>query len=529
MPAATTGTTTEQSGPFDEPKDTLDSVLAGKDATGTPPGPPRELELPRPSAEAGENRPMPNYDGRRARSLSAGEVLIWFPRLIFLPVHLTLEYLVRRPLVWALTRAEEVYLFKRIEQLLTFRDGKSVIFPNFVGDFGLRPSVGITNSNRDLFATGNTLDLSASYGGADFLRFAATNSTTVLRDRSGTVRFFGSIETRADQPYYGTGTFTRTRQEADPQLGFMGGRYTYKIRRIEGGLGMRALLADLSWIDFGVSFRDVEFSDDGLDDGPNANDRSFEQFRRDYAAQFPNGGCTTLVQDNGAGGLPRCSARGIVFPQGFDEEVGVAAGYQLLDARVEAKFDTRSADTQIDRGTGLLLELFGSFEFDPTRTETNFFRWGAELAGFYDVSGVGHVLALRLYGELVEDTGSDTGPIPFTELPNLGGLEDMRGFLPWRFIGDSVFMISGSYRYPIWSLLDAELFAGVGNAFDGRYRGFSWERLHLNGGLSLRTNISRETSLQLLVAVGTRRFEETETDNLEIDSFRFAFGVAQGF
>ena len=525
---ATTGTSTPPDR-FAEPADTLEKVLDGKDATGTPPGPPREIEFPPPSAESGEDRPVPDYAQREGRNPSAGEVLIWVPRAVFYPVHLTLEYLLRRPLVWTITRAEEIFLFERIRQLLTFRDGKSVIFPSFFGDFGLRPSVGLANANDDLFTPGNTLDLSASFGGSDFFRVAATNATTVLRDRSGTVRLFGSFETRADQPYYGTGPFTRTEQEVDPELGFRGGRYTYKIRRLEAGVGMRALLADLTWIDFGARFKDIEFGDDGLDDGPTANERSFEQFRRDYAAQFPDDGCTTVVRDDGIDNRPRCSARGIVFPQGFDEVTGQSSGYQLLEARVEAKLDSRSPDTEADRGTGVLLELFGSFEFDPSNTDTNFFRWGGEAAAFYDLSGVGHVLALRVYGEFVEETGSDEGPVPFTELPTLGGLEDMRGFLARRFIGDSVFMLSGSYRYPVWSLLDAELFAGVGNAFDGHYRGFSWERLHLNGGLSIRTNLSRETSFQILIAVGTRRLEETETDDFRIDSFRFAFGVAQGF
>ncbi len=216
---------------FATPSDDLQSVLKGKDMTGTPPGPPRQDVLPAPSAAAGQMRPPVNYDGRDERAATAGEILIWVPRVVLYPVHLVMNYLVRIPIVWTVTRLEEYYVFKRIERLLSFRDGKSIIFPTFFGDFGLRPGAGLTNNNTDLFFKGNDLSLSVGFGGPDFISASITNNTKVLSDNSGRLRLFGNFVRRSDQPFYGEGPFTSTVQ-----------RYNYGVRRLEAGWELRAVL-----------------------------------------------------------------------------------------------------------------------------------------------------------------------------------------------------------------------------------------------------------------------------------------------
>jgi len=475
-------------------KDDLRTVLEGKDLVGTPEGPPREPTLPPVSAETGTKRPLPDYDGREARPMSAGEILAWVPRALFLPVHLVMNYLVRVPIVWSLTRLEEHYVFKRIERLITFRDGKSVIYPTFFGDFGLRPAVGLINNNNDLFFAGNSLSVGVGYGGDDFIHLGATNTTTVLSDDSGRLRLFADFIIRPDQPYYGEGPFTSTDD-----------RYNYKIRRLNVGWDLRAVLADLTWIRFFQSFRDVEFNDDAINDtlallAPAPGDCGTEDFSY----------------------TPRATP---YAPCGYTND----GGYRLLTSGIEVKLDSRDPDTEFQAGSGVLLEAHATFEFDPNDLARHFVRFGGEAAGFWDFTGVGHTLALRVVMDTAERTGSSDKPIPFTELPTLGGLETMRGFLPRRFIGDSAFMTELSYRYPIWSLIDAELFASVGNTFDHNFSGFSFERLHLSSGIGLRTSFTRDASLQLLFAIGTKRFEEMENDRFEVDSIRFAFGYVQGF
>ncbi len=102
----------------------------------------------------------------------------------------------------------------------------------------------------------------------------------------------------------------------------------------------------------------------------------------------------------------------------------------------------------------------------------------------------------------------------------------MRGYLARRFVGESSIFATLSYRYPVWSLLEAEAFASLGNAYDGHLRDFSFKRMYLTGGIGLRTTIQRDVGLTVLVALGTNRLDQ---EDLTVDSVRFTFGFYQGF
>lgn len=448
----------------------LEEVLRGTDQTGSPLLPEPEAHLPPPSAGPGEKRPVPDYDGREDPGTNALEVLVWVPRIVLFPVHLVLEYGLRWPIVSGITFAEKHYLFKRLERLLSFRDGKTLLYPTFFSDFGLNPSVGLATINDDLFVSGNRLVASAAVWDDAWLRLAIKNDTRFLEDDSGTFSIIGEFLSRPDMPFYGVGPKTRTDDEA-----------FFQERRLEVGAQISGQLGGLSRVSFGSTFRDLRFDERG---------------------QVPY-----LGDEFDPRGIP-----------GFER-----GRYQLVESRFIGTVDTRDPDTEFHGGTGLRAELFGSFAIDPTNNSRNFLRWGAEAAAFWDV-GQRHILALSLYAEAIEQTGTDR--VPFTELPALGGMETMRGYLPRRFVGDSTFSAAASYRYPIWSLLDAELFMAVGNAFDGHYEDFHLDHLYLNGGLSLRTSLAQDTGLTILWAGGTNRLD---SERVRIDSVRFTIGVVQGF
>lgn len=449
---------------------TLDERLAGLDQTGTPSLPPKDVQLPEQSAAPGEDRPMPSYKGIDGGGTDAGHALIWIPRVVFFPVHLVFEYLIRWPIVTGITLLEEYYIFKRIERILTWRDGKSGIFPTFFADFGLRPAVGLTTFHNDIFFNGNNFNAGASTWGPKWLNIFVNNQTLVLDEDTGQIIIGGFFDTRPDQPFYGVGPQTSTDD-----------RVRFRWQRYQAHGEFFASLGGLSNMRVGTAFRHVDFLDDAL--APALD-----------PALLPD-----LVGDG-------------------------ALSYEIVESRLQFKLDTRDPDTEFKGGSGFLLEGFGTFAFDFTDTSRNYLRWGGETAVFLDFTGRGHVLAARVYAEFVEDTGGS--PIPFTELPALGGIETMRGYLQRRFVGDSVFMAGLSYRYPIWSLLDAEVFGELGNAFNGRLNGFKPDRLYLATGGGIRTSIDRDTALTLLVAVGTNRLD---SDDLEVDSVRITFGVVQGF
>lgn len=512
---ATTATATVSGAKKPDGGASLNEVLAGKDATGSPARPPAEPRLGETPRAPGEDRPVPNYDSRPGEGVTAGEFLIWIPRVVFFPVHLVLEYLVRWPLVTFVTWAEEVYLFKRIERLLTWRDGKSGVYPTFLVDFGIQPSVGLTTFHRDFPTTGNTFNLGVGWWGPRWINARMRNTTTVLSDNTGRVDVFGAFVRRPDFPFYGIGSFTRGETED---------RFRYQEQAGEAGIGFSASLGGLHRFHVSTRFRDVDF---GTNPDDNDDEQQLLADSRTPDPNLPESDLKTLRCPNGT------MADGCIRIPGFNDlevPAGKVGRYQLIDTRIALKLDTRHPDTEFHGGTGALLEVYGSFNFDPSDASRNFIRWGAETAGFYDFTGRGHVIALRLYGEYVSRTGGSE--VPFTELASLGGNETMRAFLRRRFLGDSVFTATLSYRYPVWSLVDSAIFAEVGNAYSGYYgiddpgENFSFEELYLSSGIGIRTSIDRDYALQVLVAVGTNRLD---SDDVEIDSVRFTLGVVEGF
>ena len=486
--------------PAETGPDRLEDVLRGLDHTGSPKRPPQAASTPASTDLQDERRARPNYDGRPADTPSAGDVLLWVPRIALFPVHFVLNWFVRKPIVWLITRAEANFVFARVEKALTFFNGKATLFPTFLADFGLNPAVGLAYTHSDLFTNGNTFNLSVSvWNPEEWLRVAIRNEQRTLDDDSGLLVLDGEFLRRPDQVYYGLGADTRTDDER-----------IYAVERAEVGLEVLATLHKLNKISFSTRFRTVGFD---------ADDARAPAIGREF--------------DLDGERIERPGAIAFSTPEtipGFSER------YQLLEHRIHLMLDSRSPDTEFDGGTGLRFEAFGSFEWDPAQTSRNFLRVGGELSALYDFSGNGHIAAVRAYTEfLVDDIGDDD--VPFTELPQMGGNEVMRGYLPGRFLGKYAVAVTGSYRYPVWSLIDAEIFGSVGNVFgvpdevnDVDITGagsqkFSFKKLYAAGGIGLRTNLDRDTALTIMFGLGTRRFD---TD-FGIDSIRVTFGVTQGF
>jgi outer membrane protein assembly factor BamA len=205
---------------------------------------------------------------------------------------------------------------------------------------------------------------------------------------------------------------------------------------------------------------------------------------------------------------------------------GFGKTYNVLSARLKLELDTRSPDRVFTPGSGLRLEAFSSFNINPDDPDLLFVRWGGEIAGFLDLSGLNHVLALRIYSEILEKIGNT--PVPITELISLGGSEYLRGFLGGRFRGGSALEITFDYRYPIHTYLDANLFAGIGNVFDGRLAKLSLRKMVMSWGIGVRTNTSRNVSFDIMFALGTNQLGKWD-EEFKVDNIRFVVGINQGF
>jgi hypothetical protein len=353
--------------------------------------------------------------------------------------------------------------------VFTFREGRSGLFPTAFFDFGLLPSVGFYFFNEDLFVEGHDFAVQGGFWANDWRRIVVDDRVAVFDDDTGQLHLHLEYATRPDHPYYGVGYAT-----SQSALTY------FEHRVLDAHLGLGASLGGLNRISGFVRYRNAS-SDRGT--GPSLETR-FDTSRVD----------------------------------GFRD-----GGYQLLSRRRTPRARHARRRPRLHRRLRPARRALGDFSFDPDEPDRNFLRWGAQASAFVDVTGKNHVLGLQVYTAFVERTGD--GDVPPTELIVGGGEEVLRGFLRGRFRGDSLFAATLNYRYPIWILLDADFFFGVGNAFGPQLEGFTWKRLVLEGGFALRTSLSRETSLDLLVGFGTNRLEE----DLRVDNVRFTFGANHGF
>ncbi len=137
---------------------------------------------------------------------------------------------------------------------------------------------------------------------------------------------------------------------------------------------------------------------------------------------------------------------------------------------------------------------------------------------FWEVMRPGRVLELHAHAAFADSLSGE--PVPYMSLVTLGGADTMRGWWAGRFRGESVLSVSASYRYPIWHSLDGMLALEAGNAFARHLSDFDVQRLRGSLAIGFRSTGSRDTSVDVVLAVGTSRFDTP----LAIDSFRVAVG-----
>jgi len=84
------------------------------------------------------------------------------------------------------------------------------------------------------------------------------------------------------------------------------------------------------------------------------------------------------------------------------------------------------------------------------------------------------VIALRARSVLSYPSGGNS--VPFYMQPSLGGTSDLRGYQRYRFYDNNSFVMNVEYRWEIFTLLDAAVFADAGKVFH-RDGDFNFEQL----------------------------------------------------
>ena len=468
---------------------------------GPKPGPTPELE-PRSDLAPGQKRPPQDYDGREDVTTAAEDAL-WIPRVVFFPLYLVSEYLIRIPLGALTVAIEENDVIAEIQKFFTFGPNDNIgIIPTGFLDFGFRPSVGVYFFYNDFIAPGNDLRANFSFGGKRFWRLSVADripiEMPVGQERSKSYfQMEASFLMRPDLLFWGIGP------DVAPDIGS-----TFSVMTAGGGARIH-----------------------------------IEPWRGTFLEAWVTGRWTTT----GAG---ECGSQDSFV----DEEVGIGQvcdpptiRRRILDGTLEppphygrsyatvksgVRFALDSREPRPASGSGVACEARGEHVAELKEPNTNgWLNYSAALGGFIDLTGTQRVLGLTLTAFFQEPLTADA-IIPFTELVGAKHIEDvpdldiMRGFKPGFLLGSSAIAATVDYRWPIWAFLDGTMQASVGSSFlEPHLEDFDVEKLRFSFLGGIRSPNHRDHSFNLLLGFGTNTFEQGG----EPSSIRFLFGGTTGF
>lgn len=423
----------------------------------------------------GGRRTVPDYDGRGEAPLTALDVALWVPRVALFPAYLASEYLVRRPLGFVASAAENGTWLQ--DMTSPFRSAESEtriergVVPTAMIDSGLRSSFGAYLFWDDVGAPGNDLRIHAATGGADWLRLTIVDRVRI--DDGATVKLRGEAFRRPDGVFYGTGPRSLERDRVRFGSDTLAGRMSFAARL------SRALTLDAS-----AGVNRVRFRPDTCCDDPS---------------------------------LALRIAEGRVLPP-----VAYPGGYAAYSLGLKLAVDSRDRRPQQGTGVRALLEVEHDMNLDAP-AKGRWVTYGGTVTGSLDLTQHDRVLGLSVTTLFVDPLGEDD--VPFTELVSLGGDTLMRGFLGGRLLGRSAATATIEYRYPIWAFLDGALAVSTGNAFGEHLRDIDPRLLRLSFWAGLRSPSERDHAVDLLIGTGT----ETFADGARLNDARVVIGAKRGF
>jgi hypothetical protein len=425
-------------------------------------------------AETPEKREVPDYDGRE-EATTAGDVLIWIPRIALSPLYLVSEFVVRRPIGFLISEAERSKVPELLYNLFTWGpDHKIGLIPIAFVDFGFDPSVGLYFFWDDALIEHHDLRFRASTWGVDWLAARLTDRFHLVRLSPDTdLVLEAAAINRPDYVFYGVGPRSR---EADIS------RYGALTQDVTLKLDHGFWRASRFSATFGL--RSLTFHEGNYDDDPTVEQQ---------------------IEDG-------------VFP----EPDRFGDGYTLLFSQAAIAIDSRRPRPA--PGTGFRLEAHARHSADlRDESATGFVRYGASAGGFLDLNDHGRVVSLSATALFVDPLGTST--IPFTELASVGGDMSMRGFVPGRLLDRSAAFTTLRYRWPIWIFLDGSIQLAVGNVFGEHLQRLRPGLLRFSGAIGIESVGSPDSSLELLFGVGSETFD----DGGEITSMRLVVGTNAGF
>lgn len=441
------------------------------------------------------DRPVPDYDGREPAPATAGEKALWAPRIVFFPIYLVTNYVIRTPLGAFLTWLEREHIIEKIGGVFTFGpEGDVGLFPTALWEFNFRPSVGFFFFSNGTFADDDAFRIHFAWGGDDWWRFTVRERIPFepsprLRDfevqdqerqnpegvendaaEGGELNFAFVLDFRPDHLFFGIGPDSVADED-----------YRYTRNRFGGEIGIAAGFGQYDGLRLDLAFMrnklgHGDFSDDG-----------------DAVVEFPDApGFTRGERD-----------------------------YTLGSAEVALYADSRAP--RPEPGTGVRGEVFARFARDFSGRDLTFVGYGGAVSGFVDVTGRQRVLSLRHEMRTIHSLGDEAVPVP--ELYT-NDQTTLRGLQPGRYRGQSLVSTHLQWSYPIWVFMDGFVFADVGNAFGENFEGFDLGDYVMSFGGGFRSNGDRNIGFELRAGAGTVRFGDNRF--FEVDQVYFGFGAVGG-
>src|SRR3569623_1365213 len=420
-------------------------------------------------ADTSPKRELPDYDSRGNRDADPGTWAIWIPRVVLSPVYAVNEFALRRPLGWAVSRAERKRWGQSISDVFQFgAGGKDVILPTALSVFGLLPSVGFYVGLDDVGAADNAVRLHAATGGLDWLSAVALDRYR-WDDGAGTIAARFEYSRRPDYSVLGTGPDVTRATIA-----------RYGLQRAEASVSLSRRFAGVSGFTFTAGARGMSYRAGTCCSEPSLDER---------------------IADGS-----------LAMPAGYP------TAYSVLFQHTELMLDSRSPRPA--SASGAFLRLHGGSDTDAARGNT-WIGYGAMAGIAVDVSGHQRTVTLTTHVDFIDPV---QGIVPFNELAQLGQ-DQMAGFVRGWMNGRSTFVTELSYRWPVWMWLDGQLRVAAGNAFDEHLAGLDPQKLRLSADVGVTSLGARDAAFELLFGLGSETIEQ----GAHITSARFSIGTRRGF
>jgi hypothetical protein len=178
---------------------------------------------------------------------------------------------------------------------------------------------------------------------------------------------------------------------------------------------------------------------------------------------------------------------------------GFHTGTQFLRVGAGMHLDTRDSLYRPTMGAAFELDFDYSHGLGHD-DQSSYFRMHAALGGVLDLWRRSRILVLRATTDAVWPTNDF--PVPFFELPLLGGPDALRGARWGKYRDFTTVLFTVEYRWPIWMWMDASLFVDSGGAFGRNYQGFQLNQFATGIGAGLRLRTSTAFVTRVFMAYG---------------------------